>query len=176
MKRFLWQLRMLSEWTGWWMVAAAAGALAAAFWGLMVLPAQHKLELSRLHYAELASRQYQRPAAADGSAQVPAVLRSLPSYRSLPQALSTIFATAREMDVILDIGDYRYIHNQGEAFGRYQIEVPVIADYPTVRALVARLMNDMPYAALDDFSLMRESIDSDGVEARIKLTLFLAER
>lgn len=176
MKRILWQLRMLSEWTGWWVLAVIAAFLAAVFWFFMVIPAQQNLELSRSHYAELASRQYEKPVAADASPQVSAVLRSLPSYRGLPQSLSSVFATAREMDVILDIGDYRYVHNHGEAFGRYQIELPVIADYPTIRALVAKLMNDMPYAALDDLSLMREDIDSDLVDARIRLTLFLAEQ
>jgi hypothetical protein len=167
---------MLPERPGWWLLTLAA-SLFAAFFSLMgVLGAQRNLELARQHYAEHAARQHETPVQADAGSVATAMLKSLPSHRTLPQSLSAIFAMAREMDVILDMGDYRYIRNHGEAFGRYQVELPVISDYPTVRALVARLMNDMPYVALDDISFTREAADSEVVEARIRLTIFLAEQ
>jgi hypothetical protein len=176
MKRLLWELRILQARSGWWPLPVVAGLFSAVFYLLMILPAQSDFERASQHHVALVARQAATPAQAKMADAESAMLQSLPSYRTLPQSLSAIFATAREMDVILDMGDYRYIRNHGESFGRYQVELPVIADYPTLRALVVRLMNQMPYASLDDISLMREAADTEVVEARLRLTLFLVEK
>jgi hypothetical protein len=174
MKALMWRLRILFARPGWWMATLLAALFAMVFTLAAVKPAQQVLVTAQARYK--AAGISEKPAVTPEAAPPPSLQAALPSYRQLPQILSTIFATARDMEVMLDMGDYHYSHNRNENYGSYQIELPMIAEYATIRALVARLMNAMPYAALDDISLTREAVDSEIVEARIRLTLYLTEQ
>lgn len=180
MKRLSWALARWLEVRGRWQLPVfVAFVFMAVFYFSAIIPAQHQLARAQRHHADLSVRKtlYLTAAhAAEATADIPAIIQSLPSYRTVPQALSRIFSLAKDLDVALDIGDYRYHRNRGEMFGRYQIELPLVTDYPTLRVLIARLMNDMPFAAIDDISLVREDVESDVVEARLRITLFLSER
>lgn len=177
MKRVAWEASRLLESSGWWLAPIVALLFVVGYYVLAISPALEQRTIALNRHAMLESHAARNPAtiekktAADGI-----VFASLPSHRTLPQWLATMFTTAKELDVVLDVGDYRYIRNREEPYGRYQIELPVYADYATVRRFTARLMNDMPFAVLDDIRLTRDEVDSDIVEAHLRLTLFLSER
>lgn len=177
MKRIAWEATRLLEASGWWLAPVTALLFVVAYYVLVISPALEQRAMAINRYATLESHSARKPAmiekktAADGI-----VFASLPSHRTLPQWLAAMFTTAKELDVVLDVGDYRYIRNREEPYGRYQIELPVYADYATVRRFTARLMNDMPFAVLEDIRLTRDGVDSDIVEAHLRLTLFLSER
>lgn len=177
MKRIAWEASRLLEGSGWWLAPIVALLFVAGYYVLAIFPALEQRTTALNRHAMLESHSARKPAmiemktAADGI-----VFASLPSHRTLPQWLATMFATAKQLDVVLDVGDYRYIRSREEPYGRYQIELPVYADYATVRRFTARLMNDMPFAVLDDIRLTRDDVDSDIVEAHLRLTLFLSER
>lgn len=180
MKALSWELARWLEVRGRWQLPALIAFVAlAAFYFAAIIPAQQQFTRLQRDYSDLSSRKSAALASMDAAkakAEIPAVIQSLPSYRTVPQLLSTIFSLAKELDVVLEIGDYRYHRNRGEMFGRYQIELPLVTDYPTLRVLVARMMNEMPYAAIEDISLVREDVESDVLEARLRITLFLSER
>ena len=176
MKRVAWEATRLLEVSGWWLAPIGALLFVAAYYALAISPAleQHTMALNRhaaLTHSARKPAMIEKKAAAGGI-----VFASLPSHRTLPQWLAAMFTTAKELDVVLDVGDYRYIRNRNEPYGRYRIELPVYADYATVRRFAARLMNDMPFAVLEDIRLTRDDVDSDIVEAHFRLTLFLSER
>lgn len=177
MKRAMWEATRLLEASGWWLAPIAALVFGAAYYALAISPALDQQTLARQRHARLESQAARKPAMIEKkTAAGGIVFASLPSHRTLPQWLAAMFTTARELDVVLDMGDYRYIRNRDDAYGRYQIELPVYADYATVRRFTARLMNDMPFAVLEDIRLTRDDVDSDIVEAHLRLTLFLSER
>lgn len=151
----------------------------AVLFGVAVLPAQHTLAHVRGDHDQLSrtiqQRQSTRATALSDTAQT-SIVQQLPSYRSVPETLSRLFAHAKALDVVLDIGDYRYQRNKNELFGRYQIDLPVVTDYQTLRVFIARLANELPYTAIDDIQIVREDVGSDVVEARLRIVLFLKEQ
>ena len=176
MKRIAWEATRLLEAPGWWLAPIAALLFVAAYYALAIHPAleQRTIALNRHDVLANAARKpavIEKKTVTDGI-----VFASLPSHRTLPRWLAMMFTTAKELDVVLDVGDYRYIRNRDEPYGRYRIELPVYADYATVRRFTARLMNDMPFAVLEDIRLTRDDVNSDIVEAHLRLTLFLSER
>lgn len=176
MKRIAWEASRLLESSGWWLAPIAALLFVVAFYAFAISPALEQRVMALNRHAALES-QARKPAMIEKKAAMDGIVfASLPSHRTLPQWLATMFTTAKELDVVLDVGDYRYIRSREEPYGRYQIELPVYADYATVRRFTARLMNDMPFAVLDDIRLTRDEVDSDIVEAHLRLTLFLSER
>lgn len=177
MSRISWEVARLLEWRGWWLAALAGLIFSLAYHVLAIVPAmkQHT-EATARHASMLAKAAAPDPALRVAANSQAPVYAALPSFRTLPQWLSLIFSTAKELDVLLDMGDYRYVRNGNEPYGRYQIDLPVYADYPTVRRFSARLMNRMPFAVLDDLSMVREDAASDVVEARLRLTLYLSEQ
>jgi len=176
MKRIVWEATRLLEAPGWWLAPIAALLFVAAYYALAISPALEQRSMALNRHAALAHAA-RKPAMIEKKAVTGGiVLASLPSHRTLPQWLAGMFTTAKELDVVLDVGDYRYIRNRGEPYGRYRIELPVYADYATVRRFTARLMNDMPFAVLEDIRLTRDDVDSDIVEAHLRITLFLSER
>ena len=176
MKRIAWEATRLLEAPGWWLAPIAALLFVAAYYALAISPALEQRSMALNRHAMLAHAARKPAAIAKKPAADGIVFASLPSHRTLPQWLAAMFTTARELDVVLDVGDYRYIRNRDEPYGRYRIELPVYADYATVRRFTARLMNDMPFAVLEDIRLTRDDVDSDIVEAHLRLTLFLSER
>lgn len=178
MKRFAWEAMRLLERPGWRLMSMVAVLFAVSYYGIAVVPALEKQAAAIRQHAKLESHAFRHPeadAVSSGKNATASLVSALPSYRTLPRWLAEMFAIARNLDVVLDMGDYRYTRNRDEPFGRYQIELPIYADYATVRSFTARLMNDMPFAVLDDISLTREGGDSEIVEAHLRLTLFLAE-
>ena len=54
--------------------------------------------------------------------------------------------------------------------------MPVRATYPALRTWLAAVLNHSNAIALDELSLQRANADTDVLEARVRLTLFVAER
>lgn len=178
MEKLVWEIRRTLP-----RPATAMGAVGVAFvfavifFLVAVLPAQKERDRARRLYQQEERDQEleMRRQAASQAAGDRLALPIMPSGRTLPQWLSRMFAIARELNVVLDIGEYRYSHGKDEPFGRYQIEVPMNADYPTLRVFLAKVMNEMPFIALDDLSISRGEVSGAVVEARVKMTLFLSE-
>lgn len=178
MEKLLWEIRQnLSIRSTALFATVMALLFAVVFTLLSVLPAQKSLSSAQQLYrleAEAHALALQQKAASKAGAEV-FVLPVMPSSQTLPQWLSRMFAIAREEEVVLDIGEYRYSHGKDEPFGRYQIEIPMTADYPTLRVFLARVMNEMPFVSLDDLSISRGMVSDEAVDARIKMTIFLTE-
>ena len=75
--------------------------------------------------------------------------------------------------VRLATGEYRMVREGNDTFQRYQITLPANASYPKLRAWLAQTMNEIPNLALDEWSLRREDVGADNIEARMRFTLFM---
>lgn len=91
-------------------------------------------------------------------------------------ALHLVLEAAALERVAIDLGEYRVARERGAKLTRYQITLPVKGEYRAVRRFVARALNDVPGLALDGLALRRESVAATTVEARVQLTLYIAER
>jgi len=176
MKRLVWEAGRLLEARGWWVAPVVALLFAATGYMLKIAPALELRTIAANRYAMLEAQTTRTPMVVHQNTAIDLAFTELPSHRTLPKWLAAMFTRAKELGVVLDVGDYRYIRNREEPYGRYEVELPMYADYATVRRFTARLMNDMPFAALEDLRMARDEVDSDIVEAHLRLTLFLAER
>lgn len=94
--------------------------------------------------------------------------------RGVERQLKQVFALAERHGLTLQQGDYRATRERDARLVAYQVNLPVKGSYEAVWAFSMDVLRTLPHAALDDVSLRRDSIGADGVEARLRLTLYLA--
>jgi Tfp pilus assembly protein PilO len=97
-----------------------------------------------------------------------------PQYESLPGWLSRVNKAARGAGLNLDVGEYSMAQERGAKLARYQLTLPVKGSYGQIRGFIGEVLREIPASSLDDVSLKREKIGSEALDARIKLTLYLA--
>lgn len=123
----------------------------------------------------------QRPtAAAEAPAPVTpsidAFYAGLGSRSQVERQLATLFALAERHDVAWRRGDYKESYDATAGVYQYRLDLPLKGTDAAIWRFCAAAMLDMPYASLDEISFRRETIGDEAVEARVRLTLFLAER
>jgi len=174
MKQMIWEGRRLLSHAWFAVFALALGAVVASvIVGLLLVPAERRLDGVNHEFTVRQEQMRRQPPSAQKEVTLADVYARFPSQKDVPKWLSQIFTAARDMNVDLEIGQYNYEKERGTQLSRYQIELPVNAPYPTVRALIARLMNEMPFAALDDLAMTKELPEDESVEATLRLSIFV---
>lgn len=160
---------------------ACAGALLlvlgalAVFW---LLP-QRALQAER-HAAAL--RAARAPAPVVKSAPVTAnenlalFYATLGEKRYAEQQVKTLFALAAKSGLSLSQGEYKSGYDRNGRLHTYQVTLPVKGSYGAIWQFAMLSLRAIPFASLDEISFKRETIGDAGVEARMRLTLYLADR
>lgn len=150
--------------------------LAALAW---VLPAREALEQER----ERARRAAALPPPAvvpvalesDGSGNLALFRGALGRQRDVEPGLKTLFALAAKTGLVLRQGEYKRGVDRNARLHTYQINLPVKGSYAQVWQFALLALRALPYASLDDVSFRRDSIAQTGLEARLRLTLYLRD-
>ena len=153
-------------------IALIIAALVLQIWGVNAARAQ----ADKLVIEQAAQRQRlaMRPIVVDSkSALASSFYANLPAAPSALKAVEGIHRAAATHQVRLATGEYRLARDSSPQLQRYQVTLPARATYPQVRSWIAELMNEVPYAALDELSFRRDDASSDAVEVRLRMTLFL---
>jgi hypothetical protein len=95
--------------------------------------------------------------------------------RDAEQQLKTIFGIAAKSGVVLSSGQYRAAYDSNGRFHTYQLSLPVKGSYRAVWQFCLQTLAALPFAALDEISVRRESIGDANVTARVRFTLYLKE-
>ncbi len=101
---------------------------------------------------------------------------TLGEQRYAEEQVKTLFALAAKTGLTLSQGEYKSAFDQGARVYTYQITLPVKGSYHAVWRFAMLALGAMPFASLDEISFKRESIGEAGVEARLRLTLYLGGR
>jgi hypothetical protein len=96
-----------------------------------------------------------------------------PPSDSSPDWLGKIHAIAQAKGVQLASGEYRLERAPSPRLRRYQMTLPVHGTYAQIRGFVGELLEQVPAAVLEEVSLKRESVETQRLEARVRLTLYL---
>jgi hypothetical protein len=110
---------------------------------------------------------------ATNDAGITHVLSSLPTRNDMPAVLATIYAQAAAAHVSLDNGHYAYSPPKGGSVGRYELEFPVKADYPSIRSFINGTLGALPAAGLDKLHLERKAVGDPSVNADIRFVVFM---
>jgi hypothetical protein len=116
----------------------------------------------------------QRPQASEAKAQrLAAFYATLPDASEAAEAIGVLNAVAVRHKVSLVTAEYRVTRAGTGPLLRYQISVPLRANYVQLHAWLSEVMNALPNAALDDLSLKRDDAGVELLDARVRLTVYL---
>ena len=98
----------------------------------------------------------------------------LPGAAGALDAVRLIHSAALARGVTLAAGEYRLVREGSSTpVQRYQITLPASGSYLAVRGWMADVMNALPTVAMEELSLVRQSVGSPTLEARVRWTLYL---
>ncbi|HZX28158.1 MAG TPA: hypothetical protein VFF16_13880, partial [Telluria sp.] len=160
-------------------VAAAAAVLLLAAAVVIAVLVPRRAELARANQAALAAAAH--PSAVVVAAPPPSAndnldlfYRSLGERRYAEQQVRTLFGLAAKSGLTLAQGEYRSAYDQNARLYTYQVVLPVKGSYKAVWAFAMGALRAIPFASLDDVSFRRDTIGDTSVDARVRLTLYLA--
>lgn len=93
----------------------------------------------------------------------------------LDRHLRAIFAAAKRRGVALELGEYRLQPDAAGRFSRYTVQLPVAGPFTAIQGFAQQVLLDLPFAALEEMNLQRETSDAPVVEARLRFVLYLVQ-
>jgi Tfp pilus assembly protein PilO len=100
--------------------------------------------------------------------------RSLPPETEAPRLIEALLKSAADNGIVAEKAEYQLTRSSTAHFSRYQITLPVHADYIAVRKFSTQVLNTMPNAALNEISFRRDESKPGQVEARLRFTLYMS--
>jgi hypothetical protein len=174
-------LRLRIALAAWSPVAVGAAllcvlALVALAW---VVPAREELERQRTLARQVAAL----PAPSVASAQPATDEHNLAVFygvlgerRYAERQVKTLFGLAAQTGLVLHQGEYQAAYDRNAGLHTYQVTLPVKGSYGAIWQFALLALRAIPFASLDEISFKRDAIGQANVEARLRLTLYLAER
>ncbi|MES2757486.1 MAG: hypothetical protein V4693_08945 [Pseudomonadota bacterium] len=101
---------------------------------------------------------------------------TLGERRYAEQQVRTLFALAQKSGLVLSQGEYKSAYDQNGRFHTYQVNLPVKGSYGAIWQFGMQALRAIPFASLDEISFRRDTIGEPAVEARVRLTLYLADQ
>jgi len=132
-----------------------------------------RTEVERLQARYLMSGGVQGQGKASREDQLQSFYGFFPPLSTLPDWLERIYAAADKNGVTLETGEYKLVQERGWKLSRYQLTLPVRGSYGQIRGFIAQVLTEVPAAALDEVGFRRETIGSERLDARLRLTLYL---
>ncbi|HEU4843822.1 MAG TPA: hypothetical protein VFT05_06130, partial [Burkholderiaceae bacterium] len=87
-----------------------------------------------------------------------------------------LFGLAAKAGLTLRQGEYKAGIDRNARLVTYQVTLPVKGSYNDVSNFSLMALRAIPFASLDELSFKRENIGDTQLEARVRLTLFLADQ
>jgi len=179
--RLRWMLRR------WLRIVGKPGVLAIGvlvvyppFYLSAIVPAQERLDVAQRGALSL-HEQVQRASESLGGArstpaeQLAEFYRIFPEERSSPKWLGKLAVLARKNGIALNEGEYKAMRDDRVRLLRLQMVLPVKGEYQKIRRFLAALPAEIPIIALENVQFSRQNVGDPGVEALIKLTLYLEQ-
>ena len=168
---------------GWDAVGAGFILLASAVWWAIAIPhsrsalLEQKEAVGRLQQS-LEHGRNAMPAVRQSPAQERASVfyEALGDKKYNEQHLKILFSLAQHAGLSLNQAEYKSAFNKDGGFHTYQIQLPVKGSYGAIRQFCEQALLVIPYASLDEMSFKREAVAKGMLEARLRFTLYLADR
>jgi hypothetical protein len=177
LSRIGWSLRQMMHRLGW---AGLGGlvlmALASAFhtFALPLLASNADALRDNTHRARrqlVENRNLMN--ATDPGAQLTTFYEFFPDDDEIANVLERLYAAAGKNNLSLDQGEYRLVPVAGSQLVRYDMTLPVTGQYPKIRDFLALALIENPTLAVESVSFSRRKAMDIGIEAQIRMTLYL---
>lgn len=174
--RLAWEAQRLWRTLG-WPCAIGAACLALAAFAMRqgeALGARQQQLTAQLAAAARQSALPQAPITLDADADSLAAFHAyLPAHDSIPEQLKTLLEVAQKSGVTLAKADYKPQEDGNTAFLRYQITLPVKAEYAQLQTFIVDALQALPTLTLDSVLFKREQIEAGEIDARIQFILLV---
>ena len=175
--RARWWARRLAERAG--PAGVGAGALAILVLAAWVgpgrsLPAQARalaLDIEALQRRPVVARASSAPVGTER--QLASFEAGFPDARALNASYARLWELARRHGVALRQAEFKLSEVGPDDLQRYGIQLPVTADYASLRGFVGDALRELPSLALEEMSLRREDSKSVMLDARLRFVLFV---
>jgi len=172
MNRLLWRIRQWGRRLG--TVGLLGSALLALALGLFFTQAR---PLQQKNLQQQRQLEHLRTAAQTRTA-VPAPARpdplaTLPPDSSTAAALGELEQLAHAHGFELARGQFSIAAVNSAQLARWQLVLPVKADYPALHAFIAAALERMPNLVLDEVKLKRDRIEDVDLQAELRFSLFV---
>lgn len=176
--RMAWEAQRLWRMLGWPSAIGAAGLALAAFAMQQGEALAGRQQPLRSQLAVMAKQAALPPAPvtldADADAEsLAAFLAYLPAHDSIPEQLKALLEVAQKSGVTLAKADYKPQEDGNTAFLRYQITLPVKAEYAQLQTFIVDALQTLPTLTLDSVLFKREQIEAGEIDARIQFILLV---
>jgi hypothetical protein len=122
--------------------------------------------LSELRQAAATPEQTPEPRSVDP-------LATLPPTGTAAQQIGELEQLARAHGLELPRGQYSVSPQSGTSLLRWQLVLPLDAPYPALHAFIAAALERLPNLVLDELKLKRDRIETDELQAELRLSLFV---
>lgn len=161
-------------------VACAAGLLTLAVFAILLwlLPQRAQQEKRQANALAQLARPTPPPEVVEATANRNLALfyASLGEAHYAEQQVKTLFALAAKAGLTLKQGEYLRTVDTAGRFLRYQVILPVKGNYRAVWQFSQQALAAIPFASLDEMSFKRDTIGEAGLDARLRLTIYLDQR
>jgi hypothetical protein len=164
----------------WWISRSRLGWPGAAALCILALALAAQVVLLRpLHgRVDSASTPAAKARAARSAAQAPSqrlerFYRHFREAGPLPDQLAKLQRIAASHGVKLPRGEYRLVGEADAQLRQYEVTFPIAAPYPSIRGFLGQALDELPTAALDQVTFERKRVGEPGVEAQVRLTLYI---
>jgi len=99
---------------------------------------------------------------------------TLGDRRGVERQLRDVFSLAAKHGLTLAQGEYRSAQDRNAKLTTYQVNLPVKGSYGAILGFALDVLRAMPHVSLDDVAFRRDAIGDAGVEARLRMTFYLA--
>ncbi|ATD63206.1 MAG: type 4a pilus biogenesis protein PilO [Janthinobacterium svalbardensis] len=174
--RLQWEAQRLWRSLG-WPCAIGAACLALAAFAMQqgdALAARQQQLTAQLAAAARQSALPSAPITLDADADSLAAFHAyLPAHDSIPEQLKALLEVAQKSGVTLAKADYKPQEDGNTAFLRYQITLPVKAEYAQLQTFIVDALQALPTLTLDSVLFKREQIEAGEIDARIQFILLV---
>ncbi|MEX0143251.1 type 4a pilus biogenesis protein PilO [Massilia sp. LMS1-1-1.1] len=174
--RLAWEAQRLWRMLG-WPSAIGAACLALAAFAVQQGDALGTRQQQLAAQLATAARQAALPPAPvtlDADADSLAAFHAyLPAHDSIPDQLKALLEVAQKSGVTLAKADYKPQEDGNTAFLRYQITLPVKAEYAQLQTFIVDALQALPTLTLDSVLFKREQIEAGEIDARIQFILLV---
>jgi len=177
MSEYVWRARYWLEGIGW------PGVAGLALFALSIAVAATAISVRLAEFNAVRAESEGRQERAAGDAQSRAqpsrdeqLLKfygHFPALSTLPDWLERVYGAAEKNGVALETGEYRLVQEKNWKLTRYQLTLPVKGSYQQIRGFIAQVLTEVPASAIEEIGFRRDTVGSDRIDARLRLTLYL---
>ena len=98
-----------------------------------------------------------------------------PRVDSSPFWVRELVRIAKKNGVEMNSSEYRLVHENNARLARYEMILPIRGRYPQIRSFIADSLQDIPPLAIAGMVIKRENVETEQLEVRLEINLFLDE-